>query len=83
MPFGMSFGELFLILLIVLVAFGATTRMPQIDELLRRWLAAIDPTRPRLLARRPSPRWTTIDWLLVSTTVGLALTLAVSYAYGR
>jgi hypothetical protein len=76
----MSLGELLLILIIVFVVFGS---IPQIDERLRRWMASLDPTRPRLLAPRRSPRWTTIDWLLVSTTVGLAITLAVSYAYGR
>jgi hypothetical protein len=86
MAFGMGIGELLLILLIVMAvvtALGSMKRTPQLEELLRRWLAGLDPTRPRLVARRPTQRWSTIDWLLVSTTAALAVTLAVSYAYGR
>ena len=82
MPFGMGFGELLLVLIIVVTIFGST-RLPQLDEMLRRWLRGLDPTRPRLASLRPVRRWTTVDWLLVSTTAALAVMLAVSYAYGR
>jgi hypothetical protein len=78
----MGFGGLVLILVIVFTLFGSK-KLPQIDELLRRWLSGFDPTRPRLVPMHPARRWTTIDWLLVSTTAALAVSLAVSYAYGR
>jgi hypothetical protein len=80
MAFGMGFGELVMILLIVVTVFGST-KLPQISELLRRRLS--DPTRPRLLLARRSQGWTIIDWLLLSATVALAAALAVSFAQGR
>jgi hypothetical protein len=78
MPLEMGFGELLLILIVVVTLFGAT-RLPQIEELLRR-LSGVDPTRPRLLLARSARRWTAVDWLLVGTTAALAVALVVSYA---
>jgi hypothetical protein len=81
MPVEMGFGELVLILAIVVTVFGAT-RLPQLDELLRRWMSGADRARPRLLFTRASRGWTAVDWLLFGTTAALAAALAVSYATG-
>jgi hypothetical protein len=78
MAFGMGFGELFLILIIVAAVFGST-KLPGAGDLFGRWLRGSDPSRPRLLAPR-SDRWTTVDWLLLATTLALAAALALSFA---
>jgi hypothetical protein len=65
MPFGMGFGELLLILVIVVVVFWAT-KLPQLGESLH------DAERPRLLLQRRWPsRWARADWLLVIAAVAL------------
>jgi sec-independent protein translocase protein TatA len=77
MHLGMGFGELVLLLIIVVVVFGAT-RLPQIGDGLengiKRFRENLQSTeRPRLLLRRREPRrWTISDWLLVLAAVAFA-----------
>jgi hypothetical protein len=81
MAFGMGFGELVMILVIVVTVFGST-KLPQIGELLRRRMNGLDRARPRLYLGR-SDRWTLVDWLLLGTTIALATALTLSFAQGR
>jgi energy-coupling factor transporter transmembrane protein EcfT len=80
MAFGAGFGEVFMILLIVLAVFGST-KLPGTENLLRR-LRGPDPMRTRFYAPATA-RWTLVDWLLLATTIALAGCLALSYASGR
>jgi hypothetical protein len=82
MPFGMGLGEMLLVLFIVMTLLGST-KLPQISELLRRFMSGFDPTRPRLFPLPQPSRWTTVDWLLATTTAALVVVLALSYAQGR
>jgi hypothetical protein len=79
MSFGMGVGELLLLLFVVMTVFGST-KLPQIGELLRRFMNGLDPSRPRLFPSVRTDRWTTVDWLLATTTAALAVVLALSYA---
>lgn len=70
----MGFGELVLILIIVVV-FGAT-KLPQlgdgVGESIKRFRDQVQPRSPRfhLLLRRTSPRrWTVSDWLLAISAI--------------
>jgi hypothetical protein len=72
--FGMGFGELVLMLVIVVVVFGATKLdgmgLGESIERLRARPQRLDP--PHLLLRRTSPRrWTFSDWLLVGAAIVL------------
>jgi sec-independent protein translocase protein TatA len=79
----MGFGELVLILTIVVVVFGAT-KLPQLGDGLgagiKRFRDQMQPQAPRvhLLLRRTSPRrWTASDWLLaISATVCVSAVIA-------
>lgn len=76
MPFGMGFGELVLILVIVVVVFGAT-KLPQLGDGLgnsvRRFRESLqNPEPPRLLLqRREAHRWKLTDWALILAAVAL------------
>ena len=81
MPFGFGFGEMVLILTIVVVVFGAT-KLPHLgdglSDSIRRFRDQMQPQRPHLLLRRTSPRrWTVSDWLLaISASVAVAAAIA-------
>lgn len=85
MPFGMSLGELVLILVIVVVVFGAT-KLPQLGEGLengiRRFRESQRTTeRPRLLLQRREPRrWKLTDWVLVLAAVALGAAVITNAA---
>jgi len=72
----MGFGELVLILVIVVVVFGPM-KLPQLGEglgdAIRRFRQSPpDAEPPRLLLQRRGPRrWTRSDWLLVIAAVAL------------
>ncbi len=72
---GMGFGELFLIMVIVAVVYGST-KLPGAGDLLGRWV------REETTTEGPG-RWTAVDWLLVSTTLAIAVTLTVAVTKGR
>jgi hypothetical protein len=80
MAFGMGFGELAMILFIFVAVFGST-KFPGADNWFRR-MRGPDPMRARLYGRAPA-HWTLVDYLLLATTLGLAATLALSYAQGN
>jgi|SoiMethySBSTD1v2_1073268.scaffolds.fasta_scaffold12086_11 sec-independent protein translocase protein TatA len=79
----MGFGELVLILTILVVVFGAT-KLPQLGDGLgagiKRFRDQMQPQAPRvhLVLRRTSPRrWTVPDWLLaISAAVAVAAAIA-------
>ena len=78
MPFGMGFGELVLILLIVVIVFGST-KLPQLGEYLEKVLR--DRQLEDRLLLRERHAWSRWDWLLVVAVavlgivaIGLALT---------
>jgi sec-independent protein translocase protein TatA len=85
MPFGMGFGELVLITVIVVVVFGAT-KLPQLGDGLessvKRFRDSIQSAqRPRLLLQsRERRRWTLSDWLLLVTAVALAAAVIANAA---
>lgn len=88
--FGMGFGELVLILVIVVVVFGAT-KLPELGEGLGN---GIERSRDRLQrsARPPSGRlrpvsrhqstrrWTPADWLLVGAAVATGALALLAFA---
>jgi len=79
-PFGFSFGELVLILTIVVVVFGAT-KLPQgsLGEDIRRFQERQQHApRLHLVLRRTSlRRWTVSDWLVaISASVAVAAAIA-------
>jgi hypothetical protein len=76
MGVGIGFGELFLILLLLATVYGSA-KLP--GDALSRWMRGEDPSRPSLPARREA-RWTTLDWLLLLTTVAIAGMLLVAVA---
>jgi len=80
----MEFGELILILVIVVVMFGAT-KLPSLGEGLgdrfRRSLQDGEPP-PLLLRRAAGRRWTVPDWLLVGAALVLA-TVVITNALVR
>ncbi len=91
MPFGMSFGELVLILIIVVVVFGAT-KLPQLggglgdaieqfrDRLQRQPRPPSE--RARLLLRRTSARrWTPSDWLLVCAAIAAGVFALLAFVF--
>jgi TatA/E family protein of Tat protein translocase len=87
----MGFGDLVLILCIVVVVFGAT-KLPSLGdglgEAIRRFQGEQPPFEPPpLLLRRASPRrWTFSDWLLVAAAIVLGATVlanALLRATGR
>jgi mttA/Hcf106 family len=92
MPFGMGFGELVLILAIVVVVFGAT-KLPEdgLGDQIRRFrerprrLEPFPRQRPRpLLRRRSVRRWTVSDWVVVVAAVAAgAVALLTSLAPPR
>ena len=76
MPFGMGFGELVLILCVVVVAFGAK-KLPSLGDgmgdALRRWRdqqGRDEPPRLVFRSKRSRP-WTFSEWLLVVAAVAL------------
>lgn len=76
----MGFGELVLILIVVVIVFGST-KLPQLGEYLERAMRD-RPFESRLLLERRHA-WTRWDWLLVVAVAGLgvaavALSLAAS-----
>jgi hypothetical protein len=77
MGVGMGFGELVLILMIVAVAFGA--KMPGPGDPFARWMrgpsgdAGDTPEEGRRAGG-----WTTVDWLLLATTVAIGVTLTLA-----
>jgi hypothetical protein len=76
MGVGIGFGELFLILLLLATVYGST-KLP--GDALSRWMRGEDPSRPALPVRQKA-RWTTIDWLLLFTTIAIACMLGVAVA---
>jgi sec-independent protein translocase protein TatA len=83
MPFGMGFGELVLMLVIVVVVFGAT-KLPQLGGGLGEAIEQFRDRRQRqrrrsrrrvrpLLRRTSSRRWTPSDWSLVCTAIAAAV----------
>lgn len=80
----MGFGELVLLLTILVVVLGAT-KLPQLGDGLgdgiKRFRDRMQPQTPRfhLLLRRTSPRrWTVSDWLLaISASVAVAAAIAL------
>jgi hypothetical protein len=75
----MGFGELVLIVLIVVVVFGAT-RLPGLGDGLARLLRGDEPAAPRLLLQRQHS-WAQKDWavltailLLAAATIALVVT---------
>jgi sec-independent protein translocase protein TatA len=89
----MGFGELVLILIIVIVVFGAT-RLPQLggglgeaieqfrDRLQRQQRPP--PRRFRPLFRRISPRrWTPSDWLLVCASIAAGASALLAFVLLR
>jgi hypothetical protein len=79
MGVGMGFGQLFMILLLV-AAFYGSTKLP--GDSLTRMMRGEDPSRPSVPVRGAA-RWTAVDWLLLATTLAIAVTLAVAVAQGR
>ena len=79
MPFGMGFGELILIVIIVLVVFGAT-KLPQLGEHWGEQFRELQQDRPEFrLVRAPDPeRWTWRDWLRVCVAVALGVLAVLS-----
>jgi hypothetical protein len=73
---GMGFSEVFLIMVIVAVVYGST-KLPGAGDLLGRWMREETPSEGQ------PGRWTTVDWLLVSTTLAIAVTLTVAVTKGR
>ena len=78
---GMGFGEVVLILMIVAVAFGST-KMPGPGDMFGRWMRGEDPSQPSAPAQGGG-RWTTVDWLLLTTTLAIAVTLTIAVTHGR
>jgi len=70
MPFGMGFVELALILVIVVVGFGATN-LPSLGAVVERYRSRQQRGEPpHLLLQRTSPRrWTLSDWLLLGAAL--------------
>ena len=68
MPFGMGFGELILIILVVVVVFGPT-RLPNLGDSLGRLLRGEQASPPRLLLERQQKSWTRSDWALVIAAI--------------
>lgn len=77
----MGFGELVLLLIIVVVVFGAT-KLPDLSnglgDMTKRYQQQQQIPRLRLLLRLTSPRrWTVLDWLLaISASVAVAAVIA-------
>ena len=88
MRFGMGFGELVLILVIVVVVFGAT-KLPGLEEGLGNGIKRFrenlqSAERPRLLLqRRKRYGWALSDWLWVAAAVALAGTVIAKAALHR
>jgi hypothetical protein len=82
MGVGMGLGELVLILMIVAVAFGA--KMPGPGDPFARWMrgAGRDSDGKPEDGRRAGG-WTTVDWLLLATTVAIAATLTMALLRSR
>ena len=76
MPFGMGFGELVLIAIIVLVVFSSK-ELPSLGDALERWLRAEQSFDHALspLEQRP---WTPREWALVTVVVALTAVLVAS-----
>jgi hypothetical protein len=68
----MGFGELVLILLIVVVVFGSA-KLPQAQDSLAQWLRGEQIRVVRRPDGRPH-RWSKSDWILVATVWLLAAT---------
>jgi TatA/E family protein of Tat protein translocase len=68
MPFGMGFGDVILILVIVVVVFGST-KLPNLGDGLGRLLRGEQASPPRLLMERQRKSWTRSDWALVIAAV--------------
>jgi hypothetical protein len=81
MPFGMGFGDLALILIIVVVAFGGT-KLPGSQETLGRVLPGQDLPPARLLFVRRH-RWTRWDWATACLAGLLAIATLVLALHGR
>jgi hypothetical protein len=71
MAFGMGFGELALVFIIVVIVFGSA-KLPSLNEGLRRRDAGYDVQR-----EERKPEWTRSEWALVLLTGALA-TLALT-----
>lgn len=76
MGVGMGFGELVLILMIVAVAFGA--KMPGPGDPFARWMRGPSADSGTSEEGRRAGGWTTVDWLLLATTVAIAVTLTLA-----
>jgi hypothetical protein len=76
MGVGMGFGELVLILMIVAVAFGA--KMPGPGDPFARWMRGSSADPGASEEGRRAGGWTTVDWLLLATTIAIAVTLTLA-----
>jgi hypothetical protein len=76
MPFGMGFGELVLIAIIVLVVFSSK-ELPSLGDALERWLRAEQSFDHALSPPEQRP-WTQQEWALVTVVVALTAVLVAS-----
>lgn len=70
MPFGMGFGELVLIAIVIVVVFGST-RLSGLGDGLGHLLRGEEPPPSRLLLERRRG-WTWPDWAIVILTASMA-----------
>jgi hypothetical protein len=76
MGVGLGFGEMFMIMLLLVAAFGAT-RLPG-GDLFSKLLRGRELTRARYHAHG-GRHWKAVDWVLLSATLVLGVAVAISY----